>query len=129
MKISEDSAGTYLITPRFKTAISCNIAVKLRIIPDRNYNPNYLDLIIYYKDGSSFAVRTNTKLGNTYFLYNESSHVLYHVPKNLQYQINLDDGSFKALTQCQFNGKPVLSLLNYQIVQKINKIDVHQNFT
>lgn len=128
MYLAKEPAGTYLLKPKYGKKKGCNQAVKLTIIPDRNTNPNFLDFIVFYEDGSSFIIRSNTKFGNTYFRYNDAIRVLYHIPQNLQYQLNLDTGNFQALTECIINGKHVLSLMEYEIVQKIGTLATHANF-
>lgn len=113
--------GTYLLEPKNPNPEeNPNYAVKLQVLTaDRN--PNYLDLITTYKNGKSKMVRTNYTVGNIYTYFNDYSNVLYTMnPKNIWYDLHLDNGLFRALTICMINGEEVIKLMDYQIVKRIS---------
>lgn len=120
MQIFTHIPGFYKLTPMFSPSIKANNAISLRVIPDRSVNPNYLTFIIHYKNGNSYVVQTNASVEMIYTKYNDINNVLYRIPQNIQYELDLANGIFKALTVVYSKENDTkLQLMPYQISGRI----------
>lgn len=128
-----DYAGVYQLAPLFDTT-NTDPVIKMQIIPNKPWSPNYLILIFTYANGRTRVVKTNAgEIRGVYTVYNEFSHWLIRRPKNLEYQVNLNTGSVHAQTvvfkteSTGSTGKgstpkkvPTIEVLQYTITKKIS---------
>lgn len=120
--------GIYELKVLNPKKIKANYAVKLQVIPSRSVNPNHLTLIITYQGGNSYTTKTNDNVGLIYTRYNDIQNVLYRIPENIQYQLDVGNGHFKALTVIYEGTNSHLELLDYEIVKRLGNITTHQVF-
>lgn len=115
--------GIYKIEPLDKNILAIR-AITLQVIPQRDYNPSYLDLIIKYENGTSKMVRTNYNNQNifTYFDDTLQSTQYLNNPKLIQYDLHVNTLLFRAITVVlpKYPGGPAsIELLDYKIIYKL----------
>ena len=118
--ILTDLKGVYTLQPMFDSKIVANRAVTLQVIPQRPNNPNFLLLTINYANGKSNSVQTNLNVGNIFSYMNDYSNVQYLTnPANLQYDLHVDTGLFRAMTVVMDGKQMKNQLLSYKISSRI----------